>query len=237
MNSKKSKKTNKSGGEGKARLRGGRQLLVVGLVALVLAAGYYRWTLGNIENEAVSVSSTAGPESASPAETAKKEDAETFWSKDKNDDDKNDNDKEKSEDNNNAENNNGGGAEQSGENNSKQSDSGSVIIKARQDRDRLRGETMDRWKEIAANSDASESAKKEAEDSVLRLTEYSEQENAIETNVKSKGFDDCFAQVTDSGVSVIVKGGSTDSAAVAQIKDIIIAETGAAASKIKISAE
>ena len=235
MNSKKSKKTNKSGSEGKARLRGGRQLLVVGLVALVLAAGYYRWTLGNIENEAVSVSSSAGPESASPAETAKKEDAETFWSKDKDDDDKDDNDnndKERSEDNNNnnTENN-------SGENDSKQSDSGSVIIKARQDRDRLRGETMDRWKEIAANSDASESAKKEAEDSVLRLTEYSEQENAIETNVKSKGFDDCFAQVTDSGVSVIVKGGTTDSAAVAQIKDIIIAETGAAASKIKISAE
>ncbi len=234
MNSKKSKKTNKSGGEGKARLRGGRQLLVVGLVALVLAAGYYRWTLGNIENEAVSVSSTAGPESASPAEEAKNEDAETFWSKDKDDDDK-----EKSDDNNNNndENNNTDGAEQSGENDSNKSDSGSVIIKARQDRDRLRGETMDRWKEIAANSDASESAKKEAEDSVLRLTEYSEQENAIETNVKSKGFDDCFAQVTDSGVSVIVKGGKTDSASVAQIKDIIIAETGAAASKIKISAE
>ncbi len=234
MNSKKSKKTNKGGGEGKARLRGGRQLLVVGLVALVLAAGYYRWTLGNIENEAVSVSSSAGPESASPAETAKKEDAETFWSKDKDNDDKENSD---DNNNNNNENNNGGGAEQSGENDSKQSDPGSIIIKARQDRDRLRGETMDRWKEIAANSDASESAKKEAEDSVLRLTEYSEQENAIETNVKSKGFDDCFAQVTDSGVSVIVKGGSTDSAAVAQIKDIIIAETGAAASKIKISAE
>ncbi len=229
MNSKKSKKTNKSGGEGKARLRGGRQLLVVGLVALVLAAGYYRWTLGSIENEAVSVSSTAGPESPSPADAAKKEDAETFWSKDKDD--------EKSDDNNNTDNNDGGETEPSGENDSKQSDSASVIIKARQDRDRLRGETMDRWKEIAANSDASESAKKEAEDSVLRLTEYSEQENAIETNVKSKGFDDCFAQVTDSGVSVIVKGGKTDSAAVAQIKDIIIAETGAAASKIKISAE
>ncbi len=234
MNSKKSKKTNKSGGEGKARLRGGRQLLVVGLVALVLAAGYYRWTLGNIENEAVSVSSTAGPESPSPTEAAKTEDAETFWSKDKDD-----GDKEKSDDNNNNndENNDDSGAVQSGENDSNKSDSGSVIIKARQDRDRLRGETMDRWKEIAANSDASESAKKEAEDSVLRLTEYSEQENAIETNVKSKGFDDCFAQVTDSGVSVIVKGGKTDSAAVAQIKDIIIAETGAAASKIKISAE
>ena len=69
------------------------------------------------------------------------------------------------------------------------------------------------------------------------MTKYSVNENALETGVKSKGFEDCFAQVSDSGVSVVVKGGNLDSASVAQIKDIIIAETGVAASQIKISSE
>ena len=66
---------------------------------------------------------------------------------------------------------------------------------------------MDKWKEISSNKDATESAKKEAESNIVKLTKYSENENAIETGVKSKGFEDCFAQVSDSGVSVVVKGG------------------------------
>ena len=67
MNSKKSK-TSKTNGGKSARIRGGRQILVVGLVALVLAAGYYRWTLGNLEESAVSVSSTAVPENGSASD-------------------------------------------------------------------------------------------------------------------------------------------------------------------------
>ena len=222
-----SKNTKKAKAETKKRtFRGGRQILVVGLVALVLAAGYYRWTLGTVDSDAVSVSSTTAPSSETPtAEDAN--DAEKtfgFIGGDKNKDENQDENKdEKSTDEQQAE---------------KPSDNGSsVITESRQDRDKLRGETMDKWKEISGNSNASETAKKEAEDNIVKLTEYSENENAIETGVKSKGFDDCFAQVSDSGVSVIVKGGNLDSATVAQIKDIIVAETGAAATQIKISAE
>ena len=57
----------------KAKFRG-KQVLVVGLIALVLAAGYYRWTISAVKSDAVSVSSTAAPD-----------DAETFWSNNKND--------------------------------------------------------------------------------------------------------------------------------------------------------
>lgn len=214
-----SSKKSKSGKSFKVR---GKQFFVVGLIALVLAAGYYRWTMGSLRPDAVSVSSTATP-SADSDENSK--DAETFWggnSDDKNkDEDKGENQENKDE-NNNAEN--------------KQS-SGNVINQSRQDRDKLRGDTMDKWKEISSNKDASESAKKQAEENIVKLTKYSENENAIETNVKSKGFEDCFAQVSESGVSVIVKGENLDSASVAQIKDIIISETGVPASQIKISSE
>lgn len=232
---------NQKNSKGKKERFRGRQILVVGLVALVLAAGYYRWTLGTVDPDAVNVSSTAAPTDESgnadeDKETKKSEDTEdtadtlaaddtedteeTFWSK--NDDE--DEDEQENQD------------EQ--DNNELQNDTGSsAVVQARLDRDKLRGETMDKWKEISANKDATESAKKEAENNILKLTEYSENENAIETSVKSKGFEDCFAQVSDSGVSVIVKGGTLDSSTVAQIKDIIIAETGVSASQIKISSE
>ena len=232
MNSKKSK-TSKTNGGKSSRIRGGRQILVVGLVALVLAAGYYRWTLGNLEESAVSVSSTAVPENgssaggssaASPAPPSA--DAETFGS-DKGGENKEEENKDENKDENGENNNNEGG-------NSGDSD---VIMQSRRDRDKMRAETSDKWKEISSNSNASESAKKEAEENILKLAENTEKESVIETNVKSKGFEDCFAQISDSGVSVIVKGGKLDSAVVAQIKDIIVTETGESAARIKMSAE
>lgn len=197
----------------------GKQVLVVGLVALVLAAGYYRWTVGAIRNDAISVSSTAGPSGGT---------AETFWTKNE--------DKDNNKDNNNQD---GQNNDTDKEQKDQQSDTAKtdVIAETRQQRDKLRGDTMDKWKEISSNKDASQTAKKEAEDNILKLTKNSQSENTIETNVKSKGFSDCFAQVSDSGVSVIVKGGNLDSSSVAQIKDIIIGETGVAASQIKISSE
>lgn len=211
MSSKNSKKSTKFRG---------KQILVVGLIALVLAAGYYRWTVGAIRSDAVSVSSTAAP-SDSQSENDDK-DAQTFWGGDS---DKNEDEDKKNDDNN------------AGQENSSSQSVSDIISRSRQDRDTLRGDTMDKWKEIAANKDASETTKKQAEENIVKLTKYSENENAIETNVKSKGFNDCFAQVSESGVSVIVKGGNLDSASVAQIKDIIIGETGVSASQIKISSE
>lgn len=205
--------TKKSGSKKSLKFRG-KQVFVVGLIALVLAAGYYRWTIGAIRSDAVSVSSTA-----SPSGSDDEQDAKTFWGG------KSDNDENNDNNDGNSENTNSG------------QQSKDVINSSRQDRDKLRGETMDKWKEIAGNKDASEAAKKQAEENIVKLTKYSESENAIETAVKSKGFDDCFAQMSDSGVSVIVKGGNLDSASVAQIKDIIIGETGVAASQIKISSE
>lgn len=218
MSSKKSK-------AGKGLKFRGKQIFVVGLIALVLAAGYYRWTMGALNPDAVSVSSTAAP---SPESSDDSKDTETFWGG--KDDDKEE-DKDENKDENKTEDNNENASDIQNQSET------NILSRSRQDRDKLRGETMDKWKEISSNKDASESAKKQAEDNIVKLTEYSENENTIETNVKAKGFDDCFAQVGESGVTLIVKGGNLDSASVAQLKDIIIAETGVAASQIKISAE
>ena len=167
----------------------GRQILLFGLVALVLAAGYYRW------------STEKGNFLAVPATN------ETLPAQ-----------------------------EQSGDGNNSQS-SIDAIAKAKQDRDVSRGEAMDNWKKIADSTEASTASKKEAEENIKKITGNMEKESSIETLVKTKGFDDCFALIDGSGVNVIVAGGELDSANVAQIKDIIVAQTDVAAKDIKISAQ
>ncbi|MFQ9887657.1 MAG: hypothetical protein ACLRXH_03185 [Monoglobus pectinilyticus] len=94
----------------KAKFRG-KQVLVVGLIALVLAAGYYRWTISAVKSDAVSVSSTAAPD-----------DAETFWSNNKNDENKDNNDEKQ----NNSDNN----EQQNQDNQNNQSQSANVITQS-----------------------------------------------------------------------------------------------------------
>lgn len=190
----------------------GKQFLAFGLVALVLAAGYYRWTVGSGDMESVSVTSDVMPVNSDS--DAKEE-------------------------------NGGDGSDaQTGdtENDASQTaapeqSSGAGIAASRQARDSQRSETMDSWKEIQSSADASQTAKQEAEKSILEATENQERESSIETQIKAKGFSDCFALISNGTVSVIVQGGNLDNSSVAQIKDIIISETGAKPSQIKISAE
>ena len=72
----------------------GKQVLVVGLIALVLAAGYYPLDYKRCQINAVSVSSTAAPD-----------DAETFWSNNKNDENKDNNDEKQNNSDNNEQQN------------------------------------------------------------------------------------------------------------------------------------
>ena len=56
---------------------------------------------------------------------------------------------------------------------------------------------MDSWKEIQSSADASQTAKQEAEKSILEATENQERESSIETQIKAKGFSDCFALISN----------------------------------------
>ena len=96
---------------------------------------------------------------------------------------------------------------------------------------------MEEWKKTAQSSEASADTKKEAEKKMKTATEYSEKEKSIEILIKSKGYKDCFAQISDAGVTVMVSGGELNGSKVAQMKDIIVGETGVEVRNIKISAE
>ncbi len=170
----------------------GKEVLLFGLVALVITAGYYRWTVeqqqlvGYVEEEAITVASEQDGE---------------------------------------------GNAENSGE-----QSANPEISKLKQERDAARSQSVDEWKKIATNNETSQEGKKDAEKKILGATDNADKERTIETLVKAKGFEDCIAYVDESGVAVTVKGGEIDGSKVAQIKDIIVAETGVSPRNIKINA-
>ncbi len=185
----------------------GKQILLLGLVALVITAGYYRWT---VERERLSASVPA----ASDAVPANAEGGQNS--------DNNGNNNEENKDGNAGENNGGGSTEE--------------MSKLRQERDASRGQSVEEWKKIAGDSNTSQEGKKDAEKKVAQATENAEKERKIETLVKAKGYADCFAYVDGGGVTVTVQGGEIDGSRVAQIKDIIISETNVPVKNIKINA-
>ena len=109
------------------------------------------------------------------------------------------------------------------------------MSKLRQERDSARSSSAEEWGKIAKDSSTSQENRKSAEDKIKQATEAAEKERNIETQVKAKGYNDCFAYINESGVSVTVQGGEIDGAKVAQIKDIIVSETNVPVKNIKIN--
>lgn len=170
--------------------KSGKQVLLLGLVALVITAGYYRWTIESEQYESIPVSGDAVPVAGEKAEEKKAEEIKS-----------------------------------------------SGIEKLKAERDKSRGEMMEEWKKTAESSEAGAMAKKEAEAKLKAASDFREKETSIEILIQSKGYSACFAHMTENGINVVVGGGELNGSKVAQMKDIIVGETGVAVRDIKISAE
>ena len=187
----------------------GKQILLLGLVALVISAGYYRWT---IEREELASSIPTANE-VLPVEA-----------------DGGDNKGDENKDNN--------GTEQKSDNN--QNDNGGTqnedIAKLRKDRDSARSASVEEWKKLKSDEKSSQESRKDAENKIKQATESADAERRVETQIKAKGYDDCFAYISENGISVTVKGGQIDGSKVAAMKDIIVTETHIPVKNIKINA-
>ena len=169
-----------------------KQLLVLGLCVLVAIAGYYRFSVQEVQNSVAVMGENIDTEPA-PSDTL----AENM---------------EKDE-----------------------SVTTDYFAKARYERDCSRSEAAELLK-VSANDgeDAEEVAAKNRE--MLEVyAKNMESETAIENMVIAKGYSDCVAFVDDTGVRVVVKSDTLQAEGVAQIKDIVITQTGAKATDIKIS--
>lgn len=187
----------------------GKQILLLGLVALVISAGYYRWTIEREElASSIPTANEALPVEADGGDNKGDENKDNDVTEQKSDNNQNDNGGTQNED----------------------------IAKLRKDRDSARSASVEEWKKLKADEKSSQESRKDAENKIKQATESADAERRVETQIKAKGYDDCFAYISENGISVTVKGGQIDGSKVAAMKDIIVTETHIPVKNIKINA-
>jgi len=107
------------------------------------------------------------------------------------------------------------------------------FARARYERDCARSETV----EILSVSSVSNEDAENLKEKIAEHEKNAGNETAIENSVKTKGYEDCVAFVDETGVKVIVKASKLDAEGVEAIKNIIIGQTGASPTEIKISSK
>lgn len=88
--------------------------------------------------------------------------------------------------------------------------------------------------EIINNEYTTEETRKKANEEKMKLIDAINKEKIIENLIKSKGFDDALALITDHSVSIIVESEKISDSEMAKILDIVVRETQASPDKIKI---
>ena len=88
-------------------------------------------------------------------------------------------------------------------------------------REQVRAKNKDTLLAIINNANIEESAKQEAIQDMIRLTEISEKENAAETLLMAKGFSVPVVSISSEKVDVVVNASSITDAQRAQIEDIV----------------
>lgn len=102
-------------------------------------------------------------------------------------------------------------------------------------REQIRAKNKEALMGIINNTSIEESAKQQAIQDMLKLTEISEKENAAETLLMAKGFSDPVVSVTSGKVDVVINASSITDQQRAQIEDIVKRKTETAAENIVIT--
>ena len=101
---------------------------------------------------------------------------------------------------------------------------------------------LDRNEMIAMYTDAeataaTDSEKKNATEKKNQLLDNMQKEKDVESAIKAKGLPECFVLITESGANITVNKQELNSTDVAKICDIVMRETGLAASEIIIQSK
>ncbi|MBP3321049.1 MAG: SpoIIIAH-like family protein [Clostridia bacterium] len=104
------------------------------------------------------------------------------------------------------------------------------------DRQRARDEALEVLQTVVDSDQSSGEEKTQAAEAIARIASNIEAEANIETLIKSKGFEQCVAVVSDDNVSVIIGTDDTLMAnELAQIKEIIYLQTGVDPTAMRIT--
>ena len=114
-----------------------------------------------------------------------------------------------------------------------QTEENPYFANARMDRENVRSQSADMYRQILEDPASSADTRKEAEDSLNAIAKAKENEGIIEGILKAKGFSDAVVYITDD-VSVVVKSEELLPAQVAQIRDAVIETAKVRADQIRV---
>ncbi len=105
---------------------------------------------------------------------------------------------------------------------------------ANAERKKARDEAIALLEETLSKVDSNSSAKQKASDEITDIAKRIEQEAAIETLIKAKGFETALVVIGDDSVSVIVKADELLQSQILQIQDAVTSQTKISLENIKI---
>lgn len=110
-----------------------------------------------------------------------------------------------------------------------------TVAQAKIAREQVRAENKETLQSIIDSTNVSEEEKQDAIAQMLKMTELSEQEMAIETLMASKGFSDAVVNLTEDSADIVVNAEELTDANRAQIEDIVTRKTEISPENIVIS--
>lgn len=110
-----------------------------------------------------------------------------------------------------------------------------TLSQAKLNREQTRSKVKEMLLEIINNENLSEDAKKDAVNKMISMTEQMEKENAAETQLAAKGFQDAIVSISDESVDVTLSIESLTDTQRTQIEDIIMRKTGCELQNIVIT--
>lgn len=108
------------------------------------------------------------------------------------------------------------------------------FVEYRLARDRMRGNLVERLKEIITDDKSSSEMIDKAQNEIMRIGNITESELYMEGLIKAKGFDDVIVFLKEDGVKVVVSADELLEQDVIKILDVVKNETNLEASQIKI---
>ncbi|NDO70597.1 SpoIIIAH-like family protein [Schaedlerella arabinosiphila] len=110
-----------------------------------------------------------------------------------------------------------------------------TVAEAKVSREQVRAQNKETLHAIIDNTNISEEEKQGAVAQMVQMTQFAEQEMAIETLMASKGFSEAVVSLTNDSVDVVVDAAELTDANRAQIEDIVTRKTEIAPENIVIT--
>lgn len=110
-----------------------------------------------------------------------------------------------------------------------------VLYSAKLAREQTRAENKEMLTEIINNANATEEQKNKAINAIMEMADCAEKENAAETLLSAKGYENAVVSIEDGNVDVVIDKASLSQKEITQIEDIVKRKTGVEMEKIVIS--